>query len=110
MEEASAEGRTVETDVGDISHTVLDRPDRTVDDELELRRGEGDESREAELIDCTQELEEAESMLGELGKVLVDHAQRAFEGRIKDRRDLVGEKALQGRNRRGGSVERFFRL
>jgi len=111
---------------------MLDSPNSTVDDELELRSRKSDESwrkrtrisssvvarkhvrfeltRETELIHSSKELEEPNSMLGVLGEILVDHVESALESCVEDRRDLVGEKRLREKVRtktRGQSRESF---
>ena len=50
---------------------------------------------EAVQVDCSQKLEESDTMLRELCEVLVDHIKRRFEDRFKNRRDLGREQILE---------------
>lgn len=112
--------RTVQSSLRNISHRVLDGPDDAVHEKLELRRKDGQErcdnssgtrsiyeharlTREAVQIDCSQQLEEADAVLWELGKVLVDHVQSRLEHGVENGGDLRGKYRL--RNHKSVSIE-----
>lgn len=50
---------------------------------------------EAVQVNCSQKLEESDTMLRELCKVLVNHVKRRFEDGFKNRRDLGREQILE---------------
>ena len=75
---------TVKTGLGDVTHRVLDSPDNAIHEQLELLLRDSEEGGEAVQVDGTEELEEADTVLGELGEVLVDHVERRFEHGVED--------------------------
>lgn len=72
---------TIETRLRNITHSMLDSPYDTVHEQLELLWRYSQQCREAIQVDCAEQFEEPDTVLGELGKVLVDHVER----RLKDR-------------------------
>jgi len=89
-----------------ITHGVLERPHNRVHNELELGRGEAEESREAKLVDGPNKLEEGHPVLGELGKVLADHRQSGLKDGIQNGGDHVEEELFQLRDDgRGGAQD-----
>ena len=54
----------------------------------------GGQTREAIKVDGSQQFEEANTMLGEFCKVLVNHVERRFKDGIKNRRHLWCEQGL----------------
>ena len=81
----------VETCISDIPHGVLDCPDDAIHRELELGGRQLEQCGEAVQIDRSQEFEESNAMLGELGEVLVDHVERRLEDSIEDCRHILSE-------------------
>lgn len=57
------------------------------------------------MVDGAEKLEKARAMLWELGKVLVDHAERALKRGVEDGRDLIGEKRAKTSDDRRHNVE-----
>ena len=88
---------TVQSCLCNIAHGMLDSPDDAVDEELELRRWNAQQSREAVEVDCPKKLEEAHTVLRILSEVLVNHAQRWLEDSVEDGGDLRSEQRLSRR-------------
>lgn len=86
---------TVQTDFCDISHGVLDSPNDRVHEQLELRWWQLEQRRKARRIDGTHHLEEANSVLGILCEILVDHVQSRLEYCVEDGADLRSQERLQ---------------
>lgn len=113
------EERTIEAGFRDISHCVLDRPDDTVHEQLELGwwdcekrfnaispsvdkldKIKQNRTWETAQVDRSQELEESHSVLRVLGEVLVDHIQRRLEYRVQNSRHLRGQQMLKQKSMR----------
>lgn len=92
----SVSGRlTVETDFCDITHGVLDSPDDGVHEQLELRRRQLEQRREARGIDSAHHLEETDSVFGVFRKILVDHVQCRLEYCVQDGANLGSQERLR---------------
>lgn len=72
-------------------------------------------TREAVKVDCSEKVEELHAVLWELGEVLVDHVESAFEYILHDDGDLILHQALLSRlamaqaTRRADCTYREFR-
>lgn len=96
--------------VGDFAVRVLEGPDDAVHKELEEIRLQAQQRLEAARADGLQQGEEGDAMLGELGKVLVDHLQRGLKDGVEDGRDVLSDERLLERDDDAGGESEDFGL
>ena len=99
---------TIQADLGDVSHCMLDGPDNGIHEQLELRWRQLKQCGKARRIDGTHHLEETDSMFGIFREVLIDHVQSGLEDGVEDGTNLWRQQGLYGKISKGLGLEWRF--